>query len=57
MSRPILGKKKKNVVNLSSAELSQRVVKVKVPITISTDGILFYFLFFFVCFVLFCFSG
>ena len=40
------GKNKKNIINLSSAENAQRVVKVKVPVTTTAYGILkFVFIF------------
>ena len=37
------GKNKKNLINLLSAELAQRVVKVKVPVTTAADHILYFF--------------
>ena len=39
------GKNKKNIINLSSAENAQKVVKVKVPVTAAADNILFFFFF------------
>ena len=46
------GKNKKNIINLSSAENAQRVVKVKAPITTEADDTFKYILY--VVFYKFC---
>ena len=44
------GKNKKNIINVSSAEFAQRVVKVKVLIAIEANDILCFYYFFFLYF-------
>ena len=46
------GKNKKNIINLSSAENAQRVVKVKALITTAADNILIFWGIFFFFFIL-----